>query len=128
MTFKALESTSISKINIANKTLTVGSGNTNTVSSGEILGANGRLVKDGSGSLTLQGKNTYTGNTLILDGTLVINGSTTSETEVLQPGTLAGTGTITGNVVNEGRVSPGSSIGTLTINGNYKQTQLGSLN
>ena len=127
VTFKALESTSISKINIANKTLTVGSGNTNTVSSGEILGANGRLVKDGSGSLTLQGKNTYTGNTLILDGTLVINGSTTSETEVLQPGTLAGTGTITGNVVNEGRVSPGSSIGTLTINGNYKQTATGIL-
>jgi outer membrane autotransporter protein len=38
-----------------------------------------------------------------------------------------GTGPITGNVTNSGTVSPGSSPGTLTINGNYAQTAAGTL-
>ena len=125
--FRALESTSISTINIAGITLYVGNGNTDTVSSGEILGVNGSLFKVGSGSLTLQGKNTYTKSTVIEGGTLVINGSTTTNTAVAPAGTLSGTGTITGNVFNYGRVSPGNSIGTLTINGDYRQVAPGIL-
>lgn len=42
-------------------------------------------------------------------------------------GLITGTGTITGNVINSGTVNPGSSIGTLSITGNYTQTSLGRL-
>jgi T5SS/PEP-CTERM-associated repeat protein len=43
-------------------------------------------------------------------------------------GTLAGTGTIVGDVINDGGiVSPGHSPGTLIINGNYIQTAGGTL-
>ena len=34
---------------------------------------------------------------------------------------------VNGNVVNSGIVSPGASIGTLTVNGNYTQNRSGSL-
>jgi hypothetical protein len=43
-------------------------------------------------------------------------------------GALSGTGTITGNVTNAGQVSPGTSPGILTIQGNYTQTAAGVLN
>src|SRR5262249_19692738 len=43
----------------------------------------------------------------------------------IQGGTLAGSGTINGNVINSGQVNPGSSPGILTINGNYTQTASG---
>ncbi len=42
-------------------------------------------------------------------------------------GTLGGTGTLEGNVVNAGKVTPGSPNGQLTITGNYTQTSAGSL-
>jgi outer membrane autotransporter protein len=40
-------------------------------------------------------------------------------------GTLTGIGTIRGNVINSGVVSPGNPFGTLTIQGNYTQTNSG---
>jgi len=44
----------------------------------------------------------------------------TSPTVTVNAGaTLGGTGTIVGNVVNNGTVAPGNSIGTLNITGNY---------
>ena len=47
----------------------------------------------------------------------------------LNGGTLKGSGTINGNVVNtNGTVSPGDSPGTLAINGNYTQGSNGVLN
>ena len=42
-------------------------------------------------------------------------------------GTLAGTGTVSGNVTNSGKVMPGDAPGTLTINGNYTQSGSGTL-
>jgi fibronectin-binding autotransporter adhesin len=58
------------------------------------------VEKDGNGSLTLNTVNTYTGST-------IVNG-----------GTLTGTGTISGavNVTAGGTFSPGTPLGTLTIN------------
>ena len=50
-----------------------------------------------------------------------INGS------VVNAGFFQGTGVVNGNVVNSGIVSPGASIGTLTINGNYTQNASGTL-
>src|SRR5206468_3033155 len=75
----------------------------------------------------LTGLNTYTGNTNINGGVLKVDGSITSNTFVNLGGTLAGTGTIHGNVTNiAGTVSPGDSPGTLTITGNFTQ-QSGTL-
>jgi autotransporter-associated beta strand protein len=50
-------------------TLTVGNSSSTTYS-GVISGTNGKLVKTGSGALTLTGANTYTGNTTVLGGLL----------------------------------------------------------
>ena len=50
-----------------------------------------------------------------------INGS------VVNAGFFQGTGVVNGNVFNSGIVSPGASIGTLTINGDYTQTASGTL-
>ena len=50
-----------------------------------------------------------------------INGS------IVNAGFFQGTGVVNGNVFNSGIVSPGASIGTLTINGNYTQSASGTL-
>ena len=46
---------------------------------------------------------------------------------VTNAGFFQGTGVVNGNVINSGIVSPGASIGTLTINGNYTQNASGTL-
>ena len=46
---------------------------------------------------------------------------------VVNAGSFQGTGVVNGNVVNNGIVSPGASIGTLTINGHYTQNASGTL-
>ena len=45
----------------------------------------------------------------------------------LTGGTLGGIGTVAANVTNGGEVSPGASVGTLTVQGNYTQTADGVL-
>ncbi len=60
-------------------------------------------------------------------GSTVIDGSLFSSTLVqIDGGTLSGTGTITGNVFLGGRLSPGDSPGTLSINGDYTQSHSGT--
>ena len=108
--------------------LIVGSNNTSTTFSGVIQdgggngGIGGSVTKIGTGTLTLSGANTYTGNTNINGGVLQVDGSIMSNTSVNHGGTLAGTGTVTGNVTNNrsGTVSPGDAPGTLTVN-SYRQ-------
>jgi autotransporter-associated beta strand protein len=84
--------------------LAVGSNNLSTTFSGVIqdFGAGGSFTKIGTGTLTLTGANTYTGDTTVNGGELVVNnmsGSGTSSGAVqVNAGTLGGAGTIAGPV------------------------------
>lgn len=106
-------------VNLGSATLTLGNDNTDTTFSGVISGLGGKVTKIGSGTFTLSGTNTYTGATTISNGKLSVIDSITSDVTVESGATLAGTGSITGNVAAQGAVSPGSSIGTLHIVGNH---------
>jgi fibronectin-binding autotransporter adhesin len=57
----------------------------------------------------------------------VLTGSGSILGNVVNNGVLTGTESIRGNVVNNGVVSPGSPIGTLTISGNYTQNSSSTL-
>lgn len=86
---------------------------------GAIDGA-GALVKDGTGDMKIIGNNSYTGNTIINDGKLVVNGniSTSLLTEVNDGAALGGSGTVGSLMVYEGAtLTPGNSPGNLTVNG-----------
>ncbi len=80
----------------------------------------GALTKSGPSSVTLGGANTYSGATTVEEGVLLISGSIASGGVTVQhTATLGGSGTIGGNVTVEegGTLSPGTSIGILTVNG-----------
>jgi fibronectin-binding autotransporter adhesin len=77
---------------------------------------NGGLIKLGAGRLKLSGTSSYSGNTTINAGALLVDGSVlNSSTTVNNGGLLGGTGTTsTLTIANGGSLSPGASVGTLT--------------
>jgi subtilase-type serine protease len=78
----------------------------------------GGFSKAGAGTLLLTGLNTYIGDTTITGGVLRVDGSiATSNLTVTSGATLQGVGTV-GNTSMAGILSPGNSVGTLTVNGN----------
>ena len=94
---------------------------------GTMIGT-GTLGKIGSGTVSLSGAVTAASTTVTAGG-LFANGTLTSPVvTVASGGTLGGGGTIVGNVTNNGGVSPGASIGTLTITGNYTHGATATLN
>jgi fibronectin-binding autotransporter adhesin len=149
-----LANTGAVQLNGANqaRTVALGGTNTNTNTLGGTIGDNGTgqttLGKNGAGTWILTGNNTYTGNTVINDGTLVVgNGGTTGNAGagnviVFAPtstlainrsdtfnfnGTLSGAGALeqrgTGTAV---LTAAGSSIGAARIAGGTLQVD-GSL-
>lgn len=98
----------------------VASGQTTTLD--QSIAGDGSLTKVGTGTLKLQGANTYTGGTEVSQGRLSVNGSLASGVAVAAPGELGGNGWIYGDVANDGRLAAGNSIGHLTINGNLNQS------
>ncbi|WP_224669928.1 autotransporter domain-containing protein [Mesorhizobium sp. BH1-1-5] len=82
------------------------------------------LTKSDSGTLTLNGVNTYTGLTTVSGGTLIVGGDGHSSAAIAgnvlvgNGGTLGGHGSVGSTIVNSGgTLAPGASIGTLTVNG-----------
>ena len=99
-----------------------------SVTFGGVISGAGSLVKQGTGTLTLPGKNTYTGTTTINAGSLIVDGSIASQqTFVNAGGFLGGHGTIGGSLLNRGIVGPGDSPGTLTVANDYTQNATGTL-
>lgn len=82
------------------------------------LGATGEAIVS-DGNLVLINGATLTANSFQINsgGGARVNG--VLESSVYNLGLLGGSGTVRGNVINSGLVSPGNSIGTLTIQGDY---------
>ncbi len=85
------------------------------------LSSIGTFRKLGLGRLTIV--DTFQVGMLLVDaGTLRVNQTINAANATIAGGArLDGTGTIIGNLTNNGTLAPGNSIGTLTVNGNYVQ-------
>lgn len=85
--------------------------------------ANGALAKAGPGTMCLASASSYAGGTTVAAGRLLVNNAAGSGTGggsvTVIGGVLGGTGTIAGPVAIQsgGAISPGISIGVLTLNG-----------
>ncbi|HMJ89577.1 MAG TPA: proprotein convertase P-domain-containing protein, partial [Candidatus Acidoferrum sp.] len=95
-------------------TFILGAGNSSYTFDGVISGS-GILGKGGNGTVTLNGTNTFTGDTSASSGTLLINGG-----HLLSPITVAGNGRLGGNgrvseltAYSTTRILPGTSPGRL---------------
>ena len=100
----------------------------------------GGLIKQGSGKLSINGNNTYTGvvdsGTHVRGGELHCDGSITTDVTIEDGAKLSGNlsilqdagATNTGKVINHGTIAPGNgSVGTMTITGGYTQSSTGIL-
>lgn len=111
---------------------------TDTHTFGHVISGTGELHMLGAGTLVLTAANTYTGDTVVSSGRLVVDGSLQSANVRVAGGRLDvngsiasgvtvdggarfdGTGSVGALTVNGGGVhAPGNSIGTQTVNGNY---------
>lgn len=82
------------------------------------------LVKDGIGTLVLSGDNTYTGDTQIIDGKLVVTGANASNFTNGVSGELTGKGSVN-NLINNGTIN--TKDGALTVKGDFTQSATGVL-
>jgi cytoskeletal protein CcmA (bactofilin family) len=114
----------ISKNNDSTTTIDVPFEHTGTI---EIL--LGKIVFAGDVTIPADTTNTINGTLkvgeLINEGTLTVKG--TVDGDLTNLGTLNLSGTVTGDLTNEGRMSPGTSPGLVVVNGNFSQTEAGSL-
>jgi autotransporter-associated beta strand protein len=123
-----------------NGTIQVGSGFVLTAT--KAVKGSGNLIKTSPGTFTLTAANSYTGSTVVSNGTLAlafgasiatspsvfVNTGATLEVSAASPWTLgtgqslSGGGAINGSVTANGTVSPGASIDTLTFNNDLTLT------
>lgn len=104
-------------------TAVVNFNHTGTVSFAPTLAGNLSVMKSGDGRLVLSEANTYTGNTSVNDGSLLVSNTTGSGTgsgdvTIGHLGELIGDGIISGEVAVNGVISPG--------NGNIAKLSTGS--
>ncbi len=91
------------------------------------IGGEGGLVKRGDGVLRLAGQNTYTGGTTVEESLLVLDGSVTGAVKVAKDGALGGSGSIFGDLLVDGLLTPGTSAGHLDIDGDLSLTSTSTL-
>ena len=103
---------------ITNNGSIVYSNSSGTLTRSNAISGSGAVTKSGAGSVTLTANNTYTGDTTVNAGSLIINGNQSSANGVLNVAagaTLAGSGTIGGAATINGLHSPGNSPGIQTF-------------
>ena len=109
-------------ISLGSASLTVGGNNASTTFTGVLTGTGG-LVKTGTGTLILDGVNTFTGGTTVSGGVLEVGDTAHPGATILGPvsvgsgATLSGHGIVKGSVAvaSGGTLQPGGTIGTLTV-------------
>jgi autotransporter-associated beta strand protein len=106
----AIDLAAVSKITVNNAADTITT---------PLTGAGTSLTKLGTGTLTLNGANTYTGTTIIKNGALQIGDDTTGSLVGTNPLTFSGTGTF--NVQEADTVNQG--MGTLSFNAGQGKVQ-----
>ncbi|PQP10070.1 autotransporter domain-containing protein, partial [Burkholderia cepacia] len=121
-----------SRVVLGGNALTLSDDSSQTFS-GSLSGTGG-LVKQGAGTLTLNGASSaFFGTTTVAGGTLAVGDAANvgavlgGNVQVNLLGTLRGHGTVSGDVSSNGVVAPGGSIGTLSVGGNYTQGAGGTL-
>ncbi len=109
--------------NQATGSISIQAGTAFDVSGGAFANAGSLIIASGGALDVLLGMTNAAGGDILNNGTL------TATTLTLNGGLLHGAGTLTADVVNTGgTVSPGNSVGTLTIVGDYTQGAGGTLN
>jgi autotransporter-associated beta strand protein len=91
----------------------------NTLTFGGLISGTGSVQQLGPGTTILTANNNYSGATTISAGALIVNGSIAASSGLtVDAGALVGgVGTLPSTTIN-GALSPGNSIGTITVNGN----------
>lgn len=100
-------------------------GNSSLHLSGSVTGNSYGLTKSGAGRFELSGGGSFGGNIVATEGTLVINGASTTSaasTTIQSTATLMGSGTISGNTTISGTHAPGNSPGVQTFADNLSYT------
>ncbi|MDB6028100.1 MAG: Extracellular serine protease precursor [Verrucomicrobiales bacterium] len=103
-------------VSLGSAALSLGANGTSTLFSGNITGSGSpftfQFIKNGAGTLTLNGMNSFPGETMVSGGGLLVNGVHPGILTVLNNATCGGSGTV-GMINNHGFLSPGNSPGKL---------------
>jgi autotransporter-associated beta strand protein len=113
----AVDGLSISNLITLSKNGVVDTNNFSLTLAGDITGP-GSLNKIGAGQLRLSGAHDFIGGTTVSAGMLTIDGSLSSNIDVLPGSILNGSGLVTGDLTIGGTLGPGNMIGTFEVIGN----------
>lgn len=80
----------------------------------QALAGPGGLTFNGTGTLTVSGANTFTGDTILNNGTMVLTGSLGGSDVLVAGGSFRGTGDMASLTATGGIVRPGQSAGSFT--------------
>jgi hypothetical protein len=100
-----------------------------SLTNGRVMTTSGDLSNSGTVGIDASSQWSVSGNYTQTDGSTTVSGTLAATTVDLEGGLLRGTGTLDGSVVNAARIQVGddTTVGTLTITGDYTQTAGGTL-